>query len=113
MRDKNSVVIGVFAAADQAARARARLVEAGVGAERITLSAEHSADDIAAEAPGQSYELQNPSDSHAQAKAEARRNTLLRTGSCSLSVTTRSREESARLRALMERAGAHATLERP
>ncbi|HUQ73328.1 MAG TPA: hypothetical protein VM183_01280 [Burkholderiales bacterium] len=109
----STVAVGVFAGAAEAAQARARLVAEGVGLERITLSSEHSADDIAAEAPGQSYEQQNPSDSTAAAKADARHNTLLRTGGCALSVTASSREESARLRAVMERAGAHATLERP
>jgi hypothetical protein len=84
-------VVGVFASADAAARARADLVRRGVALERITMSAHLTEDGIAAEAPGQSYSNQPgqprtdfPEGSDAD---------VVRTGACALTVQPESAAE--------------------
>jgi len=52
---RSYVVAGVFASLGAAEQAKGRLIEAGVAEECIALSADLSADGIAAEYPGQSY----------------------------------------------------------
>jgi hypothetical protein len=104
-------VVGVFASPAAAEEARGALLEAGIPESRIALSAMLTGDDIAAEAPGQSYENQpgQPSDE----SESARYGESVRTGACVLSVFTRSEEEKQYVEQLLLRNRAHSTTIRP
>ena len=104
-------VVGVFGNPAAAEHARSVLLDAGVPESRIALSAMLTEDGIAAEAPGQSYENQpgQPSPDRDQ----ARYGEAVRTGTCALSVFTRSEEEKQYVEELLRRNGAHYTTIRP
>jgi hypothetical protein len=105
------IVVGVFPDADAAERARRELIHAGFTEARIVASAPLTGDDIAAEAPGQSFENQPgqpPEDSAAARCAGA-----VRTGACILNVEIDSITEGVSIEQLMRRSGARHTAERP
>ena|SRR5688500_9405990 len=108
-------IAGVFDSVGAAEQARAILMEAGVPDRRIALSSDLTADGIAAEAPGQSFENQPGQGSDdsvlgTQEKRSARFGEAVRSGACVLSVHARSEEERLVVQELMRRNGAHRTL---
>jgi hypothetical protein len=109
-------ISGVFDSVAAAEQARAILMEAGVPVRRIAVSSDLTADGIAAEAPGQSFENQ-PGQGAGSAvlegsreKRAARFGEAVRSGACVLSVHARSAEERLMVEELMRRNGAHRTL---
>ena len=100
-------VVGVFASEAAAEDARGVLLRAGVHESRIALSAGLTADGIAAEAPGQSYE--NQPGQPARDSRTARYGEAVRTGGCVVSVFTRSEEEKQYVEQLLRRNRAHVT----
>jgi hypothetical protein len=104
-------IIGIFDSMESAQLARAALLDSGLAAQHISVSADLTRDDIAAEAPGQSYGNQSysaPPDEGAQ----ARYNSAVRTGACVVSVSDPPAGEGARIERLMRAHGARGTLER-
>ena len=97
-------MVGVFGSPAAAEQARGALLDAGVPASRLALSAPLTEDGIAAEAPGQSYENQ-PGQASDEIEA-ARYGESVRTGACVLSVFTRSEEEKQYVERLLRRNGA-------
>lgn len=100
-------VVGIFASTAAAEDARSALLEAGVPESRIALSATMTADGIAAEAPGQSFE--NQPGQPAADRAMARYGEAVRSGACVVSVFTRSEEEKQYVEQLLVRSRAHIT----
>lgn len=100
-------MVGVFGNPAAAEEARGALLDAGIPASRLALSALLTGDGIAAEAPGQSYENQpgQPADD----TEAARYGESVRTGACVLSVFTRSEEEKQYVEQLLLRHRAHST----
>jgi hypothetical protein len=99
----------VFESITVARAARAALVDAGLGDDRMVLSADLTQDPIGSEAPGQSYENQPgqpASDSAAAAHSEA-----VRSGGCVLSVRLDSANERPRVETLLRSKGARRTCE--
>lgn len=106
----NRTIVGIFGSPDAAERARGELLGAGVPEKRIVVSVCLSQDDIAAEAPGQSFENQ-PGQPESDA-ATARYGESVRTGACIVSVAA----EAAQCRdieRLLKRSGARHTSYRP
>jgi hypothetical protein len=108
-------IAGVFDSVGAAEQTRAILMEAGVPPRRIALSSDLTADGIAAEAPGQSFENQPGQGSGdavlgGQEKRSARFGEAVRAGVCVLSVHARSQEERLVVQELMRRNGAHRTV---
>jgi hypothetical protein len=100
-------VAGVFADPALAGRARRDLVDMGIQAERIHLSADLTGDDVAAEAPGQSFDNQpgqNPRDS-----SRAKAGELVRTGACVLTVEPQSGVSRPSIEAVLKRNGGKTT----
>lgn len=102
------MVAGVFTSVGAAEQAKLKLVDAGIAETCISLSAEMTGDDVAAEAPGQTYSNQpgKPAgagldDAHADA-AHA--------GSCVLCVDLGSRGERSSVEQIMRRCGAQQTM---
>lgn len=105
--------VGIFDSVSSAERARAQLLQSGVPAERIALSANLTDDGIAAEAPGQSYEHQTYRGSDKADMDRARYGEAVRTGACVLSVSSSSGGDCRQLQLLMKREGARVTMEQP
>jgi len=105
--------VGIFDSVSAAEKARAQLLQSGVAAERIALSANLTDDDIAAEAPGQSFEHQTYAGSDRMDTHRARYGGAVRTGACVLSVASRSGGDCRQLQSLMKREGARVTMEHP
>lgn len=103
-----STLAATFADAGSAAQAKASLLQCGIAEERMVLSIALTGDDIAAEAPGQSYENQTGEDS-----AEARYNSGLRAGGCVLSVRCDSAGEVQRVTLLLREQGARSLARAP
>jgi hypothetical protein len=109
-------VSGVFDSVQAAEEARRVLVDAGVPQRRTAVSSHLTADGIAAEAPGQSFENQpGQGAGHAvlegsREKRAARFGEAVRSGACVLSVHARSDEERLMVEELMRRQGAYRTL---
>ena len=106
MRPGMSSAVGIFASCDGARKARQELIASGVPAERISLSEPLTADGIAGEAPGESYENQDLRED-AREKALADYGEAVRSGACTLSVAANADDELQRLERLLEREGAH------
>jgi hypothetical protein len=128
----DQTTVGVFGSVKAAERARAALIDYGVGKDRILLSTHLTQDAIAAEAPGQSYEHQSYRGSDKATalgwlhsllgrKAttdtdRARYNEAIRTATCLLSVDQEGggdSEERKHIEELMHKNGARITMERP
>ena len=105
--------VGIFGSVSAAEKARAQLLQSGVPAERIALSANLTDDGIAAEAPGQSYEHQSCRGSDRTESHRARYNEAVLSGACVLSVASSSGGDCRQLQELMKREGARITMERP
>ena len=102
--------VGIFRSRDDAERARRALLATGVNEEQMRMSAPLTADGIAAEAPGQSYENQDfPRD--ADEKAVAQYGSAVRTGACTLSVAAAGNLDG--VERVMREQGAHAVTRRP
>lgn len=102
---------GAFDAMDTARRARQLLLDAGVPSGDLSLSAPVTADPIAAEAPGESFENQpgQPDDggpAEALEHAMSRHDEDVRAAVCVLSVETDASVESGALADVIRRAGA-------
>ena len=99
-------VVGIFESVPAAERVKARLLEAGLREQEIVLSVEVSRDDIAAEAPGQTFSNQSgqPADDSASHQADA-----VHGGACVLTVHIRSQSDGKRIEALMRQRGARST----
>jgi hypothetical protein len=107
--EASMAMTGIFDTVAAAKQMRSALLGAGIGEDRISLSADLSDDAIAGEAPGQSYENQpgqSPGDS-----ARAGYGYAVVTGVCVLRVKTRSRADARRIEALLRRGGARRTVE--
>lgn len=92
-----STVVGIFGSMESAQRAREALLAHGIDEVSVTLSIDLTADGVAAESPGQSFENQpgqSPSDSRAAASNEA-----VRSGVCTLTVDGPTGEVETLLRA--------------
>lgn len=101
------IVAAVFASQGAAEQARACLMDAGVAADHIALSANFTADGIAAEAPGQSFSNQpgqggevEPTEAYADAA---------RAGTCVVRVDAESDADERSIEGIMRRCGAHHT----
>lgn len=105
--------VGIFDSVATAEKAKAQLLRSGISADRIALSANLTDDDIAAEAPGQSYEHQTYAGSDRADMQRARYGEAVRTGACVLSVSSDSGGDCRQVQQLMKREGARITLERP
>jgi hypothetical protein len=105
--------VGIFESVNAAEKARDELLRSGVSAERIAVSANLTDDDIASEAPGQSYEHQTYTGSDGADTHRARYGDAVRTGACVLSVASRSGGDCRQLQLLMRREGARITMEQP
>jgi hypothetical protein len=110
------LVSAVFDSPQRAEEAKRVLLDAGVPAQRIAVSAHLTADGIAAEAPGQAFENQ-PGQGAGQGLLEenperwaARFGEAARSGTCVLSVRALSEEERLMTEALLRRNGAYRTL---
>jgi hypothetical protein len=103
-------VEGVFDTEESAGRARLRLLDAGIAEEDISTSVPTTADPIAAEYPGQSYENQPGQDSSTLAREQARQNEAVRSGMILLTVEVNAARRVDEIVALMERAGARRTV---
>jgi hypothetical protein len=110
------LVSAVFDSVQRAEEAKRVLLEAGLPPGRIAVSSHLTADGIAAEAPGQSFENQ-PGQGAGEAlleesreKWEARFGEATRSGACVLSVRAISEEERLMAEALLRRTGAYRTL---
>ena len=77
------VVEALFDSREVAERVYAELVRAGIQDSRIAMSVDPSADPLAGEYPGQSYENQPGQDSSGDARGVARRNDAVRAARCS------------------------------
>src|SRR5688572_11181110 len=112
----SETVAGIFASTTAAEQARLLILDAGVPERRIAVSSDLTADPIAAEAPGQSYENQpgqGAGDAILQGSREkrmARFGQAVRSGVCVVSVHARSDEERLLVEELMRRNGARRTL---
>jgi hypothetical protein len=101
-----------------AALARASLVRAGIPVDRVVLSLTLTADDIAAEAPGQSYENQGYASSD-QVKAgrgytdtdRARYNEEVRTAACILTVELDASAKHEAIAGVLREHGARSVIE--
>lgn len=100
-------VVGVFSSAPAAEHACDTLRRAGVPEKRIVLSTHLTADGIAAEVPGQSFE--NQPGQPAEQSAQARLGDAVRSGSCVVSVLARSDEERHFIEALLNMEQAYRT----
>jgi hypothetical protein len=105
--------VGVFESVNAAEKARTELVRSGVTEDRIALSGNHTDDDIASEAPGQSYEHQTYGGSDTTDSHRARYGEAVRTGACVLSVASSSVGDCRQLLRLMKREGARVAMEHP
>lgn len=105
--------VGVFDSVSAAEKAKAGLLKSGIQEERIALSGNLTDDDIAAEAPGQSYEHQTYAGSDKTDTHRARYGEAVRTGACVLSVESSSGGDCRQLQQLLKREGARITMERP
>jgi hypothetical protein len=105
--------VGVFESVGAAEKAKAELLKSGIPEERIALSANLTDDDIASEAPGQSYEHQTYAGSDRADTHRARYGEAVRTGACILSVASTSGGDCKQLQQVMKRVGARVTMERP
>lgn len=122
-------MVAVFDGLAAAEQAKMRLLRSGVQADRIVLSAQLTADAIAAEAPGQSYENQHYRGSDRVSFVDwvrgligrkpstdtdrSRYNESVRSGGCLLSVEIGSARERTAAKHLLEQAGARIAMERP
>jgi hypothetical protein len=93
---------GIFDSYGDAQRARDALVSEGIARERITLSAPQTADGIAAEAPGQTYENQVGEDRESVERGEF--GSAMRSAVCAVSVDAG--DEGDRIGAILESRGA-------
>ena len=103
-----NMVEGVFASMGAAEQAKLRLVGAGIAETCICLSAELTSDDVAAEAPGQTYSNQpgKPAgDGLADAHADA-----AHAGTCVLCVDFGARGDYTSVESIMRDCGAQRTL---
>jgi hypothetical protein len=96
--------VGIFDGAGAAEQARTRLLEAGVRSDRIVLSVEVSEDDIAAEAPGQSFD--NQPGQPPEDEVRPRHGEAVRGGARVLSVRAETQAETKRFAELLRRMGA-------
>ena len=110
------LVSAVFDSVQRAEDAKRVLLEAGVPPGRIAVSSNLTADGIAAEAPGQSFENQPGQGAgdavlaESQGKRAARFGEAARSGACVLSVRALSEEERLMAEGLLRHSGAHRTL---
>jgi hypothetical protein len=100
-------VVGVFSSALAARNACDTLRRAGVPDRRIALSADLTADGIAAEVPGQSFE--NQPGQPAEPSRQARFGEAVRSAGCVVSVLARSDEERHFIEALLNMEQAYRT----
>ncbi len=105
--------VGIFESVGAAEKAKVELLKSGIREERIALTANLTDDDIASEAPGQSYEHQTYAGSDRADTHRARYGEAVRTGACVLSVATSSGGDCRQLQSLMKRVGARVTMEGP
>ena len=105
-------IVGIFGDVGAAERARAELMEAGIARHRIALSANLTDDDLAAEAPGQSYENQSYAMPEDDERDQARFNDEVHSGACVLSVASDARDRE-RIAEVLRSQGARRTLLRP
>jgi len=102
MTDSN-VVIGAFASAAEADRAKSRLIEAGILESGIALSTDLGADALAGECPGQSYSNQPGQDSAEDFVAAD----TAHLGSCVLSVKLLLGADRKQVESILRECGAH------
>jgi len=103
-------VEGVFDTEESAGQARSRLLDAGIAKEDICSSVPATADPIAAEYPGQSFENQPGQDSNAPSRDEARQNEAVRSGMILLTVEADAPQQVEEIIAIMRRTGARSTM---
>jgi len=106
------IVEALFDNRETAERVYAALMRAGIQHSRIAMSVDHSADPLAGEYPGQSYENQPGQDSSARARDVARRNEAVRAGAVLVTVETGSEEEARAVESLITGGGGRRTPER-
>lgn len=106
-------VVGIFDSPGDAEKVKDELLEAGVAAHRIMVSRLLAEDDIAAEAPGQSYENQHPADESLVGRLPAPEPfaEAVRGGACVVAVVARSHLDKKQIAELMRRYGARDTVE--
>jgi hypothetical protein len=101
-----ALVRRVFESLSAAERAREAMVAAGVPGAHIALSRPSTEDDLAGEAPGQSYENQPGQAADASSREEARIGTKVRGKVCVLTVASDSPAEQRKAQAVLRRCGA-------
>jgi hypothetical protein len=107
----SDIVTGIFGNPEDAQKAKDALVRNGVAPQRITISGTLTGDDIAAEAPGQSYDNQ-PGQPESET-AWSRYAEAIRTGTCIVSVAAVAVDEQPRIETLLRRSGARGTVQQP
>ena len=105
-----NMVEGVFGSLGAAEQAKLRLVNAGIAETNISLSAELTADDIAAEAPGQTYSNQ-PGKPAGAGLADAHADAA-HSGACVLCVDLGSDDDHNSVELIMRDCGAKQTIRR-
>jgi hypothetical protein len=106
----SQTVVGIFDSLPAAEAARGTLLQAGIPEARIALSAELTADGVAAEAPGQSFENQPGQGAD---RKQAQYGEAVRSGGCVVSVFIRSEEEKQYVEGLLRAKRACRTTIRP
>lgn len=115
-------VVGIFDSPSDAEKVKDELLEAGVARHRIVVSRLLSEDDIGAEAPGQSYQNQQPGDDAGDSDwlgsvmgktpEPHKFGEAVRRGACVVAVAARSHLDKKQIAELMRRNGARDTVER-
>lgn len=101
-----ALVRRVFESLPAAERAREAMVAAGIPGAHIAVSRPSTEDDIAGEAPGQSYENQPGQATDGASREEARFGAKVRGKACVLTVASDSAEERRKAEAVLRRCGA-------
>lgn len=104
---RNHVVTGTFRSPDEASQARRRLLEAGVPENCIELSTDLTADDVAAEYPGQTYSNQPGQDEPPEGVVIDACSDALQGGSCVVSVDVGGKVDERAVQAILRDCGAH------
>jgi hypothetical protein len=93
----------VFESLAEAERAREAMVAAGISGARIAVSRSSTEDELAGEAPGQSYENQPGQAADDDTREEARFGTRVRGRACVLTVASDSAEERRKAESVLAR----------
>lgn len=100
-----ALVRRVFESLSEAEQAREAMVAAGIPGARIAVSRPSTEDELAGEAPGQSYENQPGQVADDETREEARFGAKVRGKACVLTVSSGSAEERRKAESVLRRYG--------